>query len=247
MPIRTPRARTPISGLLIRPQSQGHAHPGRGRPHRLPAPAGAHLPQRPRRLADRLRAVWAELPDRAPPVPLHAPAQPPPLPASGPRLLPAARPRLLPDQPDRLLRPGPTPPEQRRQVGPAAANPGSLTPTHGGCAAPAGHYRRANRRDRLERPDLLDRLEIRWKMSSRTAAPTIAVIQVERLKNPCRLWMWNSLVATQPPSSAPAMPIRQVRIRPWDLLPGISRLASKPATRPRIIQAIMPITDSFSQ
>ena len=96
--------------------------------------AGPHLPQRPWRLADRLRAGWAELPDRAPPVPVHAAAQPPPLPGSGPRLLPAARPRLLPDQPDRLLRPGSAPPEQRRQVGPAAANPGSLTPTATGRA-----------------------------------------------------------------------------------------------------------------
>jgi hypothetical protein len=30
----------------------------------------------------------------------------------------------------------------------------------------------------------------------------MAVSQVERLKNPCRVWMWNSLVASQPPPSA---------------------------------------------
>src|ERR1044071_7870437 len=57
--------------------------------------------------------------------------------------------------------------------------------------------------------------------------------------------MWNSLVATQPPASAPAMPIRQVMTRPCDLLPGISILASKPAPRPRTIHAKMPITDSL--
>jgi hypothetical protein len=31
----------------------------------------------------------------------------------------------------------------------------------------------------------------------------MAVSQVERLKNPGREWMWKSLVATQPPPSAP--------------------------------------------
>jgi hypothetical protein len=41
------------------------------------------------------------------------------------------------------------------------------------------------------------------------------------------------------------MPITQVRISPCDLLPGISILASKPATRPRTIHAMMPITDSL--
>src|SRR6476619_6032245 len=73
----------------------------------------------------------------------------------------------------------------------------------------------------------------------------MAVSQVDRLKHPCRLWMWNSLVAAQPPSSAPAMPIRQVMIRPCDLLPGISILASKPAPKPRTIHAMIPITDSL--
>src|SRR5579871_967155 len=70
----------------------------------------------------------------------------------------------------------------------------------------------------------------------------MAVSQVDRLKNPCRVWMWNSLVASQPPSSAPAMPIRHVMMRPCDLLPGISILASRPAPRPRTIHAMIPIT-----
>src|SRR3984957_14963532 len=74
------------------------------------------------------------------------------------------------------------------------------------------------------------------------AAPAMAVSQVDRLKNPCRVTTWNSLVASQPPSSAPAMPITQVMIRPCDLLPGISILASRPAPRPRTIHAMMPIT-----
>jgi hypothetical protein len=33
-------------------------------------------------------------------------------------------------------------------------------------------------------------------------------------------------------------------MRPCDLLPGISMLASRPAARPRMIQAMMLITDS---
>src|SRR5450755_2846579 len=73
----------------------------------------------------------------------------------------------------------------------------------------------------------------------------MAVSQVDRLKNPFRVWTWNSLVATQPPPSAPTMPIRHVRITPCDLLPGISILASRPATRPRTIQARRPITDAL--
>ena len=47
---------------------------------------------------------------------------------------------------------------------------------------------------RSERPDRLEGRPVsRWKASSRTAARAIAVIQVERLKNPCRLWMWKQL------------------------------------------------------
>src|SRR4249919_2534690 len=76
------------------------------------------------------------------------------------------------------------------------------------------------------------------------AAPAMAVSQVDRLKNPCKVTTWNSFVASQPPSSAPAMPITHVMTRPCDLLPGMSMLASKPAPRPRTIHAMMPITDS---
>src|SRR5690242_9102727 len=71
----------------------------------------------------------------------------------------------------------------------------------------------------------------------------MAVSQVDRLKNPCRVTTWNNLVASQPPSSAPAIPITQVMIRPCDLLPGISILASRPAPRPRTIHAMIPITE----
>src|SRR5271165_6173765 len=77
------------------------------------------------------------------------------------------------------------------------------------------------------------------------AAPAMAVSQVEALKKPCRVWMWKILVAAQPPPSAPAMPMRQVRIRPCCLLPGISMLAIRPAPRPRTIQAMMPMTGSL--
>ena len=40
------------------------------------------------------------------------------------------------------------------------------------------------------------------------------------------------MVAAQPPASAPAMPIRQVRTSPCCLLPGISMLASKACAEP---------------
>src|SRR6185437_768749 len=56
--------------------------------------------------------------------------------------------------------------------------------------------------------------------------------------------MWNSLVASQPPASAPTMPMTQVRMRPCDL-PPVSLLAIRPAIRPRTIHAIMPMTDSL--
>src|SRR5450756_790864 len=71
------------------------------------------------------------------------------------------------------------------------------------------------------------------------AAPTMAVIQVDRLKNPCRVCTWNRRVAAHPPPSAPMMPIRQVTMRPSALLPGTTRLASRPDPRPRTIQAMM--------
>ena len=47
-----------------------------------------------------------------------------------------------------------------------------------------------------------DRALIRWKISSRTAAPAMAVSQVDRLKNPLRVWTWNRRVAAQPPAAA---------------------------------------------
>src|SRR3984957_9741554 len=71
----------------------------------------------------------------------------------------------------------------------------------------------------------------------------MAVSQGDRLKNPCMLWMWNTLVAIQPPIRAPAMPMRQVRMRPCCRFPGISILAMRPAMRPRTIQAMMLMTD----
>src|SRR5207248_1339613 len=79
----------------------------------------------------------------------------------------------------------------------------------------------------------------------RTAAPAMAVSQVDRLTNPCGVPAWNSPVAAQPPPSAPAMPIRQIMSKPCDLLPGIAIWASRPALRPRTIHAMMPITDSL--
>ncbi len=98
----------PVSGVLVRPQPQGHADAGRRRPERLPTPAGPHRTQRARQLAGRLRPRRAELPDRAPPVPQHAPTQPAPLPGAGQGILPRAQPVVLPDHPVALLRPSRT-------------------------------------------------------------------------------------------------------------------------------------------
>ena len=105
-------------GASFAPNHKGMPILDAGRPHRLPAPPGAHLPQRPRRLAHRPRPGRPELPDRAPPVPLHAPAQPAPLPGDDQGVLRAAGPALLRDQPGRLLRPGPALPQRRRPVSP---------------------------------------------------------------------------------------------------------------------------------
>ena len=111
-----------LHGLLVRAQPQGHADPRRRRQDRLPAPAGAHLPQHPRQLARRLRPRRAELPDRAPPVPQHAA---PNLRRAQPLVrafCAAARPGLLRDQPVRLLRPGaPPPPRVGAPLRPAVA------------------------------------------------------------------------------------------------------------------------------
>ncbi len=51
-------------GALVRAQPQGDAGAGRERQDRLPAPPGAHLAQRQRRLAHRLRPRRPELPPR---------------------------------------------------------------------------------------------------------------------------------------------------------------------------------------
>ena len=88
----------------------------------LPAPSGADLAQRAGELAGRPCVGGAELPDRAPPVPDHAPAQPAPGPAPGPGVLPAPRPALYRGQPVRLLRPGgPPPPSVGAPLRPAVA------------------------------------------------------------------------------------------------------------------------------
>jgi hypothetical protein len=50
----------------------------------------------------------------------------------------------------------------------------------------------------------------------------MAVSQVDTLKKPCRVPTRNRPVATQPPPSAPATPIRQILSKPCDLLPGIA-------------------------
>jgi len=53
------------------------------------------------------------------------------------------------------------------------------------------------------------------------------VSQVDRLKNPCRVWIWKSQVAAQPPGGAPAMPVTQMMMRPCDLLPGIQHIGEQ--------------------
>ncbi len=74
------RAVRPLPGLRVRPQPQGHAGTEqRGQPGLL-APAGAHLAQRQRVPPDRGHARRPQLPDRAPPVPGHAPPGAAPLP-----------------------------------------------------------------------------------------------------------------------------------------------------------------------
>src|SRR5205814_775475 len=109
-------------------QPQGHGDPRRRRRERLPAPAGTDFAQRAGRMVDRLRLRRAQLPDRAPPLPQHAPTEPAPLPGTDPGLLPGARPGLQPDQPDRLVRPGPALPARRRtSPGPAVQPRDRLT------------------------------------------------------------------------------------------------------------------------
>src|SRR5215218_5677476 len=147
----------PVPGLCVRAQPQGHAHPDRGRSARLPAPPGADLAQRPRQPGGRLGAGRAQLPDRAPPVPQHAPAQPAPGPAPDPRLLPAPWPALCRGQPGRLLRPGGPPPPHRRRT--AAAGGGRMT-------AEA----------RLAREDGTIMRDPQFRVPIRTIAATIAMV-----------------------------------------------------------------------
>src|SRR5258705_1921138 len=71
----------------------------------LPAQAGADLPHRPRRLADRRGPGRPELPDRAPPVPRHADPQPAQGPADRAGILRRNRRRLRTNQSYRLLPP----------------------------------------------------------------------------------------------------------------------------------------------
>jgi hypothetical protein len=67
------------------------------------APPGAHLPERQRRAPDRDHARRAQLPDRASPVPVHAPAVPAPLPRPGAGVLWPDRAAVLRDRPGQLL------------------------------------------------------------------------------------------------------------------------------------------------
>src|SRR5690606_41689519 len=65
-----------LPGLFVRAEPRGHAGDEAGGEGRLPAQAGADFPQRARRPRRRLGSWWAVLPDRAPPVPDHAAAEP---------------------------------------------------------------------------------------------------------------------------------------------------------------------------
>ena len=116
-------------GCSFAPNHKGMPTLTDGRPAGLRPPPGADLPQRRRQPAGRLPAGRAQLPDRAPPVPEHATAEPALRPAAGAGVLRAARPGLCRGQPGRLLRRSPPPPPRRRRPAP----PGS-----GGELAPAG-------------------------------------------------------------------------------------------------------------
>ena len=106
-------------GCSFAPNHKGMPILAAVRQDRLPAPPGADLAQRPRRLAHRLRARRPELPDRAPPVPVHATAEPAPGPAAGRRVLRRARPAVLRGQPARA----PTPRRCATST-PSAGSPG---------------------------------------------------------------------------------------------------------------------------
>ena len=66
-------------GASFAPNHKGMPVLAAERQDRLPPPSGADLAQRQRRVADRLRPWRPELPDRAPPVPVDAAAQPAPV------------------------------------------------------------------------------------------------------------------------------------------------------------------------
>ncbi|CAA9442971.1 MAG: Linoleoyl-CoA desaturase, partial [uncultured Pseudonocardia sp.] len=103
-----------LHGPVVRAQPQGHAHHHRRAQLGLPAQAGPHLAQRARRPLGGHRPGRAELPDRAPPVPEHAPAQPAPRAAAGGAVLRRARGRLPPVRAAALLRRRAAPPARRR-------------------------------------------------------------------------------------------------------------------------------------
>ena len=79
-----------VPRCVVRPEPQGHADRPRDDEARLPAPPGADVAQHPRAVVRRLRDGRAELPDRAPPVPEHAAAEPQAGPAARARLLRAS-------------------------------------------------------------------------------------------------------------------------------------------------------------
>ena len=93
-------------GCSFAPNHKGMPVLAAGEQGRLPATAGADLTQRPGRLADRRGPGRPEPPDRAPPVPVDAPAEPAPRPAPDQGVLRRARAALRRVQPARLLRPG---------------------------------------------------------------------------------------------------------------------------------------------
>src|ERR671912_338768 len=78
-------------------------------------------------------------------------------------------------------------------------------------------------------------------------APTIAVSQLEMSKNSSIGSAPKSTPARNPPRIAPTTPIKVVMMRPPGSSPGRSALAIKPASRPRMMKAMMPIFVSFAR
>ena len=91
-------------GCSFAPNHKGMPILSPGRGAGLPPAAGAHLPQRPRWPARGFRAGRAELPDRAPPLPQHAAAEPPPGPGRRPPVLPGPGDQLHRDVVDGVVR-----------------------------------------------------------------------------------------------------------------------------------------------